>query len=171
MPDTPDISAAEIRSQLEKISTGPELENSPRLVELLNYIGEEFLAGRADRIKGFTIGQAIYVTDVNVEPESNSIVRVEMGRLRRRLAEYYLSSGRADPVVVEIPKGSYAPRFTLKPLATEELKPSRPDQPKNLAFNYRWLMAGALCLAILLDFIWRYFDALVYAFTGEIFRV
>jgi tetratricopeptide (TPR) repeat protein len=170
MLNTPDISAAEIRSQLEKISTGPELENSPRLVELLNYIGEEFLAGRADRIKGFTIGQAIYVTDVNFDPESNSIVRVEMGRLRRRLAEYYLSSGRADPIVVEIPKGSYAPRFTLNPLAPEELKPSRPDQPKNLAFNYRWLMAGALGLAILLALNWRYYDALEHAITGEMNR-
>jgi tetratricopeptide (TPR) repeat protein len=167
MPDTPDISATEIRSQLEKISTGPELENSPRLVELLNYIGEEFLAGRVDRIKGFTIGQAIYVTDVNFEPESNSIVRVEMGRLRRRLAEYYLSSGRADPVVVEIPKGSYAPRFTLKPLAPEELKPSRPDQPEKLAFNYKWLMVGALGLAILVSLNWRYYDVLEHSITGE----
>jgi len=167
MPNTPDISAAEIRSQLEKISTGPELENSPRLVELLNYIGEEFLAGRVDRIKGYTIGQAIYVTDVNFEPESNSIVRVEMGRLRRRLTEYYQSSGRADPVVVEIPKGSYAPRFTLKPLAPEELKPSRPDQPKKLAFNYKWLMAGALGLAILLSLNWRYYDVLEHNITGE----
>jgi len=170
MLNTPDIPAAEIRSQLEKISAGPELENSPRLVELLNYIGEEFLAGRADRIKGFTIGQAIYVTDVNFDPESNSIVRVEMGRLRRRLAEYYLSSGRADPIVVEIPKGSYVPRFTLNPLAPEELKPSRPDQSKNLAFNYRWLMAGALGLAILLALNWRYYDALEHAITGEMNR-
>jgi tetratricopeptide (TPR) repeat protein len=167
MLNTPDISSAEIRSQLEKISAGPELESSPRLVELLNYIGEEFLAGRADRIKGFTIGQAIYVTDVNVEPESNSIVRVEMGRLRRRLAEYYLSSGRADPIVVEIPKGSYAPRFTLNPLVPEELKPSGPDQPKNLTFNNRWLMAGALGLAVLLTLNWRYYDALEHAITGE----
>ena len=43
MLNTPDIPAAEIRSQLERVSAGPELENSPRLVELLNYIGEEFL--------------------------------------------------------------------------------------------------------------------------------
>ena len=121
MPDTLKIPAAEIRSQLERISVSPELKHSPRLVELLNYIGQEFLAGRADRIKGFTIGQAIYVTDDNFDPESNSIVRVEMGRLRRRLVEYYQGSGRDDPVIVEIPKGSYAPRFTLSPQAPDEL--------------------------------------------------
>ena len=114
MPSTPDIPATEIRSQLEKISAGPELENSPRLVELLNYIGEESVAGRADRIKGFTIGQAIYAADLNFDPESNSIVRVEMGRLRRRLAEYYLSSGRADPIVVDIPQ-----RFLRTQIHTE----------------------------------------------------
>ena len=167
MLSTPDIPATEIRSQLEKISAGPELENSPRLVELLNYIGEEFVAGRADRIKGFTIGQAIYAADLNFDPESNSIVRVEMGRLRRRLAEYYLSSGRTDPIVVDIPKGSYAPNFTLSPLVPEEINPSRPEQSKTLTFNNRWLMAGALGLAILLVLNWRYYDTLEHSATGE----
>ena len=167
MLNTPDIPAAEIRSQLERVSAGPELENSPRLVELLNYIGEEFLGGRADQIKGFTIGQAIYVADVDFDPESNSIVRVEMGRLRHRLAEYYGSSGRADPIVVEIPKGSYSPRFTLNPLAPEELKPSQPDQPKNLNLDYRWLATGALGLAILLAMSWRLYTAQEQTTTGE----
>jgi tetratricopeptide (TPR) repeat protein len=167
MLSTHDIPATEIRSQLEKISAGPELENSPRLVELLNYIGEESLAGRADRIKGFTIGQAIYAADLNFDPESNSIVRVEMGRLRRRLAEYYLSSGRNDPIVVDIPKGSYAPKFTLNPQAPEEIKPSPPEQGKTLAFNNRWLLVGALGLAILLALNWRYYDTLEHSATGE----
>ncbi len=167
MFSTPDIPATEIRSQLEKISAGPELENSPRLVELLNYIGEESVAGRADRIKGFTIGQAIYAADLDFEPESNSIVRVEMGRLRRRLAEYYLNSGRTDPIVVDIPKGSYAPKFTLNPQVPEEIKLSRPEQSKTLTFNNRWLMAGALGLAILLVLNWRYYDTLEHSATGE----
>jgi len=164
---TPDIPATDIRSQLEKISAGPELENSPRLVELLNYIGEESLAGRADRIKGFTIGQAIYASDLNFDPESNSIVRVEMGRLRRRLAEYYLSSGRTDRIVVDIPKGSYAPKFTLNPQASEKIKFSPPEQNKTLVFNNRWLMAGALGLAILLFLNWSYYDTLEHSATGE----
>jgi Tfp pilus assembly protein PilF len=167
MLSTPDIPATEIRSQLEKISAGPELENSPRLVELLNYIGEEYLAGRADRIKGFTIGQAVYTADLNFDPESNSIVRVEMGRLRRRLVEYYLSSGRTDPIVVDIPKGSYAPKFTLNPQTPEEIIPSRPEQGKTLTFNNRWLMAGALGLVILLVLNWRYYDPLGHSATGE----
>jgi len=167
MLSTPDLPATEIRSQLEKISAGPELKNSPRLVELLNYISEESLAGRVDRIKGFTIGQAIYTDDLNFDPESNSIVRVEMGRLRRRLAEYYLSSGRTDPIVVDIPKGSYAPKFTLNSQPPEEIKPSRPEQSKTLTFNNRWLMAGALGLAILLALNWRYYDTLEPSATGE----
>jgi tetratricopeptide (TPR) repeat protein len=167
MISAPDIPATEIRSQLEKISAGSELENSPRLVELLNYICEESLAERADRIKGFTIGQAIYAADVNFDPESNSIVRVEMGRLRRRLAEYYLNSGRIDPIVIDIPKGSYVPKFTLNPQASEEIKPSRPEQSKTLTFNNRWLMAGALGLAILLALNWRYSDTLEQSATGE----
>ena len=166
MLSTPNLPATEIQSQLEKISAGPELINSPRLVELLNYICEESLAGRAERIKGFTIGQAIYTADLNFDPESNSIVRVEMGRLRRRLAEYYLNSGHTDAIVVDIPKGSYAPEFTLNPQVSEEIKLSRPEQIKTLAFNSRWLMAGALGLAILLVLNWRYYDTLEHSATG-----
>ena len=167
MASTPYIPATKIRSQLEKISAGPELENSPRLVELLNYIGEESLAGRADRIKGFTIGQAIYAADLNFDSESNSIVRVEMGRLRRRLAEYYLNSGRTDPIVVDIPKGSYAPQFTLNPQAPEEIKSARPEPSRTSALNSRWLLAGALGLVILLALNWRFEDSLEPSATGE----
>jgi hypothetical protein len=46
-------------------------------------------AGRAGQIKGLTIAQAVFSAGENFDPEANSIVRVEAGRLRRRLAEYY----------------------------------------------------------------------------------
>jgi Tfp pilus assembly protein PilF len=166
VPNTAETPAQEIRSQLEKISTGPELARSTRLVELLHYICEESLAGRADRIKGYTIGQEIYSADDKFDPESNSIVRVEMGRLRRRLAEYYLSSGSGDPIVIDIPRGSYAPKFTLSPQVARQIKPSRPDRRLNPTFNNRWLVVGALALVFLLVLNWRYYDSPEHAITG-----
>ena len=109
------ISPDSIRAQVANLTSSDALDNSPRLKELLNYIVEEYLAGREQGIKGITIGNAIYAADDDFDPDENNIVRVEMGRLRRRLAEYYAAAGQADPVIVEIPKGSYVPVFTHNP--------------------------------------------------------
>src|SRR5438067_2417961 len=49
------------------------------------------------------------------DPQSDSTVRVQAGRQRVKLAEYYAQEGTNDPVLVEIPKGSYALTFTLRP--------------------------------------------------------
>ncbi len=106
-----DISEADIRRQIERILQSRGLESSPRLQEFLEYIVDEYLAGRAGRIKGVTIAQAVYGADASFDPESNSIVRVEAGRLRRRLEQYYLAKGVSDPIIIEIPKGGYAPTF------------------------------------------------------------
>ncbi len=49
------------------------------------------------------------------DPQSDSTVRVQAGRLRVKLAEYYAHEGTEDPIVVEIPKGSYALTFHVRP--------------------------------------------------------
>ena len=159
MPNSFDIESEEIRDQVDRISQSPEFENSSRLQELLNYIVIEYLAGRVERIKGFTIGEAIYDTGDRFDSETNSIVRVEMGRLRRRLAEHYLTSGRDDPIVIDIPKGSYVPRFRRNLQTSGESKHSLYDPRLKLAFNNRWLTVGVFGLAILLALNWRYYDA------------
>jgi tetratricopeptide (TPR) repeat protein len=164
--NTLDIPAEDIRAEIDRISAGPEIENSPRLQELLNYLVEEFLAGRGERIKGFTIGQAVFAADKNFDPETNSIVRVEVGRLRRRLAEYYMTSGHDDSIVVDIPKGSYVPRFTLNPQAPKESKTRLSDHRFKLAFKNRWLTVGALILASVLALNWQYFDVLEPSIEG-----
>jgi len=106
------ITRDEIRAQLDHILNYAELKNSPRLQAFLQYIVEETLAGRANHIKGFAIGQAVYGGDENFDPQNNTIVRVEAGRLRRRIAEYYLTIGRNDSILIDIPKGTYVPTFS-----------------------------------------------------------
>lgn len=170
IPNSFDIHSEEIRDQVDRVSQNPEFEHSSRLQELLNYIVKEFLAGRAERIKGFTIGNAIYVTGDSFDSETNSIVRVEMGRLRRRLAEHYLTSGRDDPIVIDIPKGSYVPRFTRNPRAPGESIPSLSEHHFKSAFKNKRLTVGVLGLAILLALIWQYNDALQQSITADMNR-
>lgn len=80
---------------MEQILASEGFSGSPRLQEFLRFIVEETLAGKADRIKGFTVAEAIFGADEDSDPRSSAIVRVEAGRLRRRLAEYYLDGGQA----------------------------------------------------------------------------
>ena len=81
------FSEQHIRAQLERIFGSPAFANSARLKDFLGYIVDEAMAGRAGRIKGVTIAQSVFGADQSFDPETNSIVRVEAGRLRRRLSE------------------------------------------------------------------------------------
>ena len=69
------------------------------------------LAGRSDRIKGYTIGVHALGRGESFDPQTDPIVRVEAGRLRRALARYYAGAGSTDPLVIELPRGGYVPTF------------------------------------------------------------
>ena len=106
-----------IREQLERILASPELATSDRRSAFLNYIVEETLAGRSDRLKGYTIAISVFGRDEDFDAEADPVVRLEARRLRRDLEHYYLTKGRDDPIVVTIPKGAYVPVFEHRPVA------------------------------------------------------
>jgi len=142
-----------------------ELESSPRLQEFLEFIVDESLAGRAGRIKGVTIAQAVFGANDSFDPDSNSIVRVEAGRLRRRLKEYYLATGASDPIVVEVPKGGYVPAFRRREpnlkssaeTASSEISSRRPA-------GKRTILGALALLAIALVASWAWF---IYRSTAQ----
>jgi tetratricopeptide (TPR) repeat protein len=144
------MNKSEVQDQVKRIADSVEFKNSSRLSDFLNYIVEEALAGRADRIKGLTVAQAVYSVGENFDPESNSIVRVEAGRLRRRIDKYYSTVGKNDPLLITIPKGSYAPAFSNNP--NLELKEEQPpsDQRYGKLVRYRWVLVSAVILVVLL---------------------
>ena len=105
---------AEMRQALERVLARPPFSRSKRLSVFLGYIVEETLQGRAEAISGYAIGVDVFGKPEDFDPAIDSIVRVEAGRLRRRLAEYYHGDGVDDPVEISLPKGSYVPMFTVK---------------------------------------------------------
>lgn len=107
-------SEAEVRAALERITSRPPLARSARLSSLLSYVVEETLADRADRIIAYTIAIDVFGKEESFDPTVDTIVRVEAGRLRRRLAEYYGDAGAEDPVEIGIPKGGYAATFRYR---------------------------------------------------------
>jgi adenylate cyclase len=105
------IAAAAVREQLARMLASPDFDASARNRRFLAFVVEEALEGRAGRIKAYSIATAVFSRAKDFDPQADPIVRIEAGRLRRSMERYYLRGGRADAVVISIPRGSYAPVF------------------------------------------------------------
>ena len=79
------------------------------------------MAGRGDRIKAYSIAVEVFGRGVSFDPQTDPIVRIEAGHLRRALERYYLTAGHADPILITIPKGGYVPTFSLAIAARNSL--------------------------------------------------
>ena len=102
---------AGIREQLERILASDLFASAGRHSRMLRYLVDRTLAGEGDQLKEYVLGTEVFDRPDSYDPRLDSIVRVEVRRLRSRLEDYYRGPGAADPVVVTIPRGSYVPVF------------------------------------------------------------
>jgi hypothetical protein len=100
-----------VRAELERILESPHFAAADRARKFLRYLVEQTLDDKAQRLKEYTIAVEVFDRDESFDPVTNPSVRVEASRLRRRLELYYLTLGREDPVLIEVPRGSYVPTF------------------------------------------------------------
>ena len=112
--DLKDPEAGKIRACLAKILSCPLFAQAERQQKFLSYVVEQTLAGRGDRLKGYSIGAEVFERSDDFDPQVNAIVRVEASRLRAKLREYYDSEGRGDAVRIDLPKGGYVPQFRFQ---------------------------------------------------------
>jgi TolB-like protein len=111
---------AAIREQLERVLASETFATAGRLSRLLRYLVERTLAGEGDQLKEYVLGTEVFDRSGSYDPRLDSIVRVEVRRLRSRLEDYYREPGAADRVIITIPRGNYTPIFaerTSKPAA------------------------------------------------------
>ena len=101
--------AAAIRAQVERMTASSVFSNSPQLTTFLWFIVEAQLRGKAERLKGYTIGVEVLRRDASFDPQIDPIVRVEATRLRRALERYYAGPGADDAIMISMPRGGYAP--------------------------------------------------------------
>lgn len=106
------VEEGQVRRQLVRILASPELVRCRRLQSFLSFVVEETLAGRGDRLKGYTVGVEVFERGSDFDPATDPLVRNHAGRLRHALEHYYLTRGAGDPVRIEVPKGGYRPRFS-----------------------------------------------------------
>jgi len=147
---------ADIRAQLHCILASRDFSAPDRLRRFLSYVIEETLAGRADRIKAYSIAVEVFGRDANIDILNDPVVRIEAGRLRRALERYYFLEGKTDRVLIEIPKGSYVPSFAWRlgdqllaqPLSLTEPQPLSQPRPDFFGWLRRpWLIGSVTALA------------------------
>src|SRR6266478_5805828 len=97
--------------QIDKLINSHSLRGSESLCKLLRYLAEHSLDHPGVALKEYQIATEVLGRSGGFDPQSDSTVRVQAGRLRIKLAEYYGHEGPDDSVVVELPKGSYSLTF------------------------------------------------------------
>lgn len=114
LPDSPGNRHAEILDQLTQIQNSPAFCNSARSKEFLSYVVEQALAGHAENLKERSIGVDLFHRSPTYDTGEDPIVRVKAGEVRRRLVEYYAGEQQEPELLIELPVGSYVPKFHWK---------------------------------------------------------
>jgi hypothetical protein len=151
--------APKIRGQLERLLVHPLFANSKRYPALLAYTVEQTLLGNAADLKERNIAVEVFGRAPAYDANSDPIVRITAGEVRKRLTQYYYDPSHRGELVIELPTGSYVPVFRApeRPAIVSE-PPMEPAMVADLAtpFNpsagmsrrVRWLFAPMLLALI-----------------------
>ena len=105
------LRAEAARVELQAVLGSPTFARSPGLAQLLSYLCEKLLSGESGQIKEYSVAVDVFGRPDSFDQQSDSIVRVQANRLRKRLAEYYASEGASHTIHITIPVGQYVPVF------------------------------------------------------------
>ena len=118
-------------------------QRSAQLRAILGYVVEKTLLDRRDEVTEQLIGSRVLSRQPDYDPNQDNIVRVQARHLRARLQEYFENEGRSEPVLLEIPKGSYVPVFRPRPAERSGAALAR----GRLGVWLPWVLAGLLAAA------------------------
>ncbi|MET3791832.1 tetratricopeptide repeat protein [Aquamicrobium terrae] len=153
--------APAVRKTLERVLASSTFSRSERARDLLQYLVEREQAGEADRLKGFAIAVDVFGKDADFDPSTDAVVRVQAGRLRDLLQQYFATEGAAEPVRIVIPRGSYIPAYVSNgpqpaPAEAAEDAPfpapaqDAPAIPSSLSRQMRFMWAAMGLVSVML---------------------
>jgi len=137
--------------QVEKIAGSGVLQHSESLCRLLRYLSRYTLDHPGVHLKEYQIATEVFGRPSDFDPQVDSTVRVQVGRLRQKLHEYYHSEGAEDLIVLDLPKGSYAVNLAHRDSAEAHKPPVGPISSVEAggAPGQKWKMA-VMSLSLLL---------------------
>ena len=112
-----------IREQLDRILHSVPFQHSPRRQKFLEFIVSETLAGRT--VKGYDVALEVFDRLETFDAAVDPVVRVEAGRLRDKLREYYSTDGEGDPIRIDLPKGTYTPQIKFRHEDAPQIRPQK----------------------------------------------
>jgi hypothetical protein len=133
------VQCQELQTEVDLILQSEEFRNSEVVRRLLIYLTEQAVSGAADHLKEYTVAVEGLGKPTSYDPQHNSAVRIQVGRLRQKLAEYYRTEGKEDEVIVTLPKGRFRLTCEHRPIADQPVSqppffaPSPPPiEPENV---------------------------------------
>src|SRR6185369_7192253 len=110
LPET-EVEREAVREQLERILAHPLFSHSKRYPLLLRWVVEKALEGRAGQLKERTLGVEVFSRDPDYDTNTDPVVRITAGEIRKRIAQYYHEPGRETELRIDLPCGTYVPEF------------------------------------------------------------
>ncbi len=114
--------------QVQRIIHSKAFRTSEVHRNLLQYLAEKSLSGTADSLKEYTVGLDVFAKPESYDPRQESVVRMHVGRLRQKLAEYYRAEGVDDPVFVDVPKGGFKVTFETREIRPDGMAPAATEE-------------------------------------------
>jgi len=138
-------------AQIEKIANSSLLHGSESLCKLLRYLARTAVDHPGSHPKEYQIATEVFGRSADFDPQMDSTVRVQVGRLRQKLHEYYASEGVGDAILVDLPKGSYALGLQHRgPVPVQKEVQPKPVAGRNVAPRPRNWAIAVTALSILL---------------------
>jgi len=121
--------------QVEKIIQSHALRKAESLCRLLRYLAEHAITQPGVPVKEYQIATEVFGRSEDFDPQSDSAIRVQAGRLRLKLLDYYAHEGANDRVVVEMPNGVYSLSFHFRDITAPAVaaQPAMAVQPAPVA--------------------------------------
>src|SRR2546426_2731374 len=142
-------------AEIDRLIGSHVLHGSESLCKLLRYLAEHALHHPGVPLKEYQIATEVFGRPADFDPQSDSTIRVQAGRLRMKLAEYYSSEGADDPIIVEVPKGTYVLSFHQRAHALArgvrpEMAPEAPPKMPRATIALSVLLVAALAVIVML---------------------
>ncbi len=103
-----------ISKQLELIIASPDLNATQQQIAFLKFVVNQTLAGKSREINDYTVANEVFGRGPDFNAMIDPIVNIQASILRRKLERYYQNTGKNDPILIDIPNGSYVPVFNKR---------------------------------------------------------
>ena len=155
-----DVVKEQRRQLVQQVASSQYFAKSNRLREMFMYVCDRVLDDDVAEIHEQEVGRRVFGRSPDYDTAADNTVRVHASMLRKRVEQYFANEGSCEAIVIEIPRGNYAPVFQPrkpKVVAPEQPLPSR-DMPlpepalARSSFGWQpWLSVALSALLVLVS--------------------